>query len=147
MFSVGLGICCRVFADQPPDLPGHQDDAGPDCAGQGLGPGAHPSCWQQGGPGEPARGTDRRGHGPGPDLGLPLCRGERQEPDERERGVCGNCAGDEHATGQQGPGNHLYLLRYILGRRMVFWSQKRLILCLSVWCVFLHEGRSGCFTF
>ena len=45
------GLRGGVQPDQPPDLPGHQADAGPDREGEGDRAGAHPAGGQQDRPG------------------------------------------------------------------------------------------------
>ena len=91
---------------------GHQDDARPDHAGEGDGARAHPAGGQQGGPGGAAGGPHRRGDGPRPDLGLLLRREQRQEQDQRQRGLRRDRQRDEpQVVGRQGQGDRLHLLR------------------------------------
>ena len=52
--------------------------------------------------------------GSGPDLGLLVRGGQRQEPDQRQRGVRGDRPRDEPQELLQRPGNHLHLLRHLV---------------------------------
>ena len=78
------GLRCRLQPHQPPDLPGYQDDAGPDCPRQRVRAGADPARRQQGGLGVAEGGPDGGGNGPRSDMGLSLCRGIRSTSDKCE---------------------------------------------------------------
>ena len=62
-------------------------------------------------------GSHRGGNGPGSDLGLRLRRIQRQESDQRQRGVCRDRARDEPQAHGEGQRDRVYVLRHILVQR------------------------------
>lgn len=89
------GFRRRVQSYQPPNLPGHKDDEGADHPREGHRTGSDPPRREQGRPRAPEGGEHRGGQLVGPAVGLPVHRGVREEPDQRQRGVCGDRARDE----------------------------------------------------